>query len=161
MIANYFGVVCLMKRTYITARAFAGLGLVLALVLAGQPLLQPLHVLLHHASDHVHADVHGQEEHACGHHHDHGGHAHAPDVDTASGSRYPHALEVSGDPVDVHPPCHICEILSATSRTKALLASKLVPYVAPEADAVYGVHQLLAARAPLAAVGRAPPVVVG
>lgn len=144
---------------------FTGLGLVAAMVMAAQPLMHPLHVLLHHSP-------HAEHEHTgCGH--DHAEHH----SDTKG---YPHGHvaahrgsesdqnEPRGDselvddaPFEPHADCRVCRLLSLNSRYQAL--AELQDFPAIESASVPASVAVPASTPAivLAASGRAPPVTVG
>lgn len=139
----------------VTSRLASGLVLAIALTLAGQPLLQPLHVLLHHhAGEHQHEVPASACDHEHGHHHHYDDAVHAePAVDHDATS------SIRNDGHGDHAPCHVCELLSLTNRTTALLSAQVAVVTIPCSEGAYHVTTHPSANAPLAAVGRAPPVI--
>lgn len=140
------------------ARTIVVMSLGLMLALTVQPLLQPLHFVLAHDQVHLRVGdtpgdaqiVESTDSHACGA-------SHVPETQPAK-PQPADAYDVSGD-THLHESCHACEILAATSRTKALIESagwKTAPslLVASHRDQV--LTDSIYAFVPS---GRAPPVV--
>jgi len=127
-----------------------------AFALAGQPLAFPLHVALHHS----HGDADGRS--ACGSHHDpHTGHDHRhsnPALDNEP--RAPHHLSKASpdETPGAHRLCVVCQHLTASSRTLALLTQQDAEAISPACTSSTSLVTRIASRAPRTATGRAPPV---
>lgn len=127
---------------------FTGLGLVAAMLMAAQPMMQPLHMLLHHSS-------HAVQEHAgCGHDAYH-------DVEADQGMPKPALASVEDTPSPSHADCRVCKLLSIAGRYKALDALQDLPANESASAPVSVAGPSYTSAKLLAASGRAPPVVAG
>jgi len=148
-----------------TVELWAGLALVAAFVLAAQPVVQPMHMLVHHRvqADHAHADCsHDHPDHA--HESELPWHRHADRVASAEperDARPSRAARLESDAPGQHAPCVTCELLSVTSRAQALVEQPAALAMSSAALRVVDARTAPPSILQFTAHGRAPPVVVG